>query len=108
MTCSDLDAALKAAVSPVYHHAAPAGLTEYVVWSEYAINSVVGDDRTQIIIPRVQIDAYTQDDTPIEGNTFFQAVLGVLDALELPYAVQDMGYDHDAAVVRLIIQCDVA
>ena len=108
MTCSDLETALKAATADVYHHAAPAGLTDYVVWEEYSLRPIIGDDRTQLLIPRVQIDAYTQDDTPIESNTYFQAILGVLDALDLPYAIQDMGYDHEAAAVRLIIQCDVA
>ena len=108
MTCSDLERALKAAVDPVYHLAAPPGITEYVVWHEYGLDNVRGDDRAQIRVPRVQIDAYTQDDTPLEGNPLFQAVLDVLDELELCYAVQDVGYDHDAAAMRMIVQCDVA
>lgn len=108
MTCSNLDAALKTVTADTYHLAAPAGLTEYIVWAEYSLTPVRGDDRAQMHIPRVQIDAYTQDDTPVEGNSFFQAVLGVLDALELCYGVQECGYDPDAASMRLIIQCDVA
>lgn len=108
MTCSDLEKALREAVEPVYHLTADEGQTQYVVWHEYGMNTVRGDDRAQLHVPRVQIDAYTQDDTPLEGNEYFQAVLGVLDALELCYSVQDVGYDNDAAVMRLIIQCDVA
>ena len=108
MTCSQLETALKTATADVYHLAAPEGLTEYVVWAEYNLTQIRGDDRAQIQIPRVQIDAYTQDDTPIEANSFFQAVLGVLDAMELCYGVQECGYDPDAASMRLIIQCDVA
>lgn len=108
MTCSDLETALKAEIDPVYHLSAPVGVTEYVVWHEYGAAAVIGDDRTQILIPRVQIDAYTQDDTPLDSNPLFQTVLGVLDGLDLPYSVQDAGYDNDAAAMRLIIQCDVA
>ena len=115
MTCTQLETALKAALETardktgvVFHLLAPAGVTEYLVWAEYNLTEVRGDDRCQVQIPRVQIDAYTQDDTPVESNTFFQAVLGVLDALELCYGVQECGYDPDAASVRLIIQCDVA
>lgn len=108
MTCSALELSLKTVTSDVYHLGAPQGLTEYIVWEEYNFTPILGDNRVQLLIPRVQIDAYTQDDTPVESNTFLQAVLGVLDALELCYSMQECGYDPDAASMRLIIQCDVA
>lgn len=69
---------------------------------------VTGDDEVQVRIPRVQIDAYSQTDGPLDGHSFFGAVMGVLDGLKLPWAMQDYGWDHDAAALRLIIQVDVA
>ena len=108
MTCSDLETALKAKIENVYRLTAPAAVTEYVVWHEYVMNAARGDDRAQIRIPRVQIDAYTQNGTALDENPYFQAVLSVMDELELCYAIQDVGYDDASASMRLIIQCDVA
>lgn len=108
MTCSDLETALKAKIENIYHLTAPAAVTEYVVWHEYGMDIVRGDNRAQILIPRVQIDAYTQNGTALDENPYFQAVLSVMDELELCYAIQDVGYDDASASMRLIIQCDVA
>ena len=94
--------------SKTYHLEAPPGETEYIVWHEYLLICVDGDDASQIRIPRVQIDAYSQTDGPLDSHTFFGALLDALDGLQLPYAMQDYGWDHDAAALRLIIQCDVA
>lgn len=108
MTCTELEAALQQATENVFHYAAPPGYTEHIVWAEYQLNQVWGDDGSQLIIPRVQIDVYSQDSSPLESHALFQTVLGILDDLELCWSLQDTGYDHDAAATRLIIQCDVA
>lgn len=107
MTCSELEAALKELTPYVYENAAPPDVTEYIVWAVYGYAAIVGDDGVQIRIPRVQIDAYSQGSgAELEGG-FFDTLMDALDALPLAYSVEDVGYDHDAAAMRLILQCDV-
>jgi hypothetical protein len=108
MTCSELETALKTATPEVYNLAAPAGLTEYVVWAVYGYTLIGGDDAVQVRIPRVQIDAYTQAEDAGDEGGLFARVMDVLDGLGLVYTVEDTGYDPDALAMRLIIQCDVA
>ena len=111
MTGSDLSSALSSYCSHTYHLAAPEGLTEYIVWAEYGLKPIRGDDRTQLIIPRVQIDAYCQEDATLDALPtagFLAGLLAALDGIELAYEVQECGYDPDAAATRLILQCDVA
>ena len=109
MNCSDLDAALKAVCVRTYHLGAPERLTEYeyIVWREYDVGTIYGDDISVVRIPRVQIDAFSQDDTPLDEHPFFGAVMDALDELELAYSVESYDYDDDAALMRLIIQTDV-
>jgi len=108
MTCTELETALKTVTAEVYNLAAPAGLTEYIVWAVYGYTLVIGDDAVQVRIPRVQVDAYTQAADAADDGGFFDQVMGVLDGLGLVYTVEDTGYDPDAATMRLIIQTDVA
>ena len=106
MTCSELDAALRELADNVYKDAAPPGVYEYVVWAVSGYRTVLGDDGVQMRIPKVQIDLYSQADTAdIEGG-FFDTLLEGLDELGLVYSVQDVGFDHDAAAMRCIIQLE--
>ena len=107
MTCSDLDAALRTLTAKVYQDAAPPGETDYIVWSVYGFTLVVGDDGVQIRIPKVQIDAYCQSAGAALTGGLFDLILDELDALPLCYSMQDVGYDHDAAAMRMIVQCEV-
>lgn len=107
MSCSELETALREATENVFQNAAPASYTEYIVWAVYGYTQLIGDDAVVMSVPRVQIDVYSQEDgAELEGG-FFEDVRGVLDGLALPYAVPEVGYDPDAAAMRMILQLDV-
>lgn len=107
MSCSDLEQALKALCPDTKHMGSPQGKTKCIIWAEYGLNQVHGDDRTQLRIPKVQIDAYCQEPDPLAEDGFFVSILDTLDGLGVPYDVQDIGYDPDTALMRCIIHCDV-
>lgn len=106
MTLSELINALEAVCESTYHRGAPSGVTDYIVWHEYGMRPVNGDDAAQIRITRVQIDAVTQDDGATEG--MFTDVMDALDALGVPYSVEDISFDDSLMAMRCIIQCEVA
>lgn len=107
MNCSALDAALKELWPEVYHLSAPKGKTKYIVWAEYGLNDVHGDNRAQIRIPKVQIDAYCQDPNATAEDGFFVSILNTLNDLGISHELQDMSYDPDAAQMRCVILCEV-
>lgn len=107
MSCSDLEAALKALCPDTRHLAAPKNKTKYIVWAEYGLNDIHGDNQAQIRIPKVQIDAYCQDPDATAEDGFFVSILNTLDNLGVSYEVQDIGYDPETALMRCIILCDV-
>lgn len=98
-----LDSLKAAAGGAAYDRAAPAGATRFVVGHTYGANSHRGDDRNLLNLPRVQLDVYAQ--TP--DDSLFPAVCDLLDALDLPYDVQDEIYDDDLALFRWILQTEV-
>lgn len=110
MTCSALESALKTVCPDTYRDAAPPGLAEYIVWAVYRYDTVYGDNGASFRVPRVQIDAYTQNtEAGADGmNSFFERVFQALDEIGLSYEVHDTGYDPDAAAQRLILQASVA
>lgn len=107
MNCSALEEALKELWPDTYHLAAPKGKTKYIVWAEYDLNDVHGDNRAQIRIPKVQIDAYCQDPDATAEDGFFVSILNTLNILDIPHGLQDISYDHDAELMRCIIQCEL-
>ena len=100
MTLQSLDSILKAVCTDSYHLAAPAGLNRYVVWHEYGLQPVPGDDSVQVRIPRVQIDILWQELT----DTLAEDVMAALDLWCQSYEVTDYGYDDEYAAMRCILQ----
>lgn len=103
MTLTDFSDALKAAVPASYQNAAPAGVRPCVVWSAYGSRTLDGNDRTQLAIPRVQMD--------ILSNTYpdpiIDRVTDLLWELELTYSDQGSSYDPDYGCFRTILQTEV-
>lgn len=107
MTSSELEAALKALCPTTYHGGGPAK-NKCIIWQEYRLKAVAGDNGAQLRIPRVQIDAYCQESNAAEPEGFFVSILDTLDSLGLAYDEPDIGYDEDSNMLRCIIQCDLA
>lgn len=103
MTLTDLTAALTGAVPNCYPDAAPAGVRPCVVYSVYGSRPVLGDDRNQMDIPKVQLDLLTLSSL----DPLLDTVTDVLWELALPYSVQDMSYDPDYGCFRTILQTEV-
>lgn len=104
MTLQQFDAALKAAFADTYELAAPQGLKRYVVWNRYGAKPLVGDNRNQLDIPKVQIDIVTN----VKDDFLVDDICAALWQAELPYTVQDEGYDPDYNAYRTILQLEVA
>lgn len=100
MTLQQFDANLKAAFDDVYETAAPKGKQRYVVWNRYGRDSVFGDDRNQIDVPKVQIDIVTN----LHDDMMVDDICGALWAMDIPYSIQSDGYDDDLAAYRTILQ----
>lgn len=107
MNFSALTDALRELWPDTYKLAAPKGKTKYIVLAPYSMGAVYGDDRTQIRFPKVQIDAYCQEEDAAADGGFFVSILNTLDALGVPHDVQDISYDPDATLQRCIIQCEL-
>ena len=107
MTLSGIEAVLKGVCERTYHLAAPKNCEpDYIVWHEYGARGVRGDDRAQLRVWRIQIDAYSQRDDAAEG--FFREIMEALDDADVSYAVVDIGFDEEALCLRCIIQCEDA
>lgn len=107
MTYSGLSAALTAAGWTCYKNGAPKGKTEYIVLAPYSVGRLRGDDGDALRWTRCQLDCYSQEaDADLETGKFV-SILDTLVNLDLPYSVQDLSYDDDAAALRLILQCDI-
>lgn len=108
MTCSDLEAALRGICDHVYRDAAPTALTEYIVWSIYSCSVIHGDNHGIMVVPRVQIDAYTQSPTAEEAGGIFQKIIELVNQLNLAYEIADVGFDDSTASRRMILQISAA
>lgn len=104
MTITDFTSALKSAVPRVYEDAAPTGIRPCVVLSVYGFRPIVGDDRVETGIPKVQLDLLTLSSL----DPLLDAVADALWEMGLPYSVQSMAYDPDYTCFRTIIQTEVA
>ena len=100
MTLQQFDAALKAAIPETYETAAPENVTRFVCWHRYGRDSLYGDDRNQLDVPRVQIDIIT-DQT---DDTLADDIAAALWMMDLPYSVVSEGYDDEYAAFRTILQ----
>lgn len=103
MTLQEFDAALKAACPDTYELAAPKGKLRYAVWHRYGRNSLHGDNRNQLDIPKVQIDIVTQD----KDDTIVDDICAALWMMDLTYSVESEGYDPDYNAFRTILQLEV-
>lgn len=103
MTLTDLTTALTGVVPNCYPDAAPAGVRPCVVYSVYGSRPVLGDDRNQMDILKVQLDLLTRSSL----EPLIDTVTDVLWKLALPYSVQDMSYDPDYGCFRTILQTEV-
>lgn len=103
MTLQSLDSLLKAVCRDTYQLAAPRDKTRYVVWHEYAPQTVLGSDTVQVRIPRVQIDILWQDMT----DTLAEDVMSALELWCQSYEVIEYGYDDEYAAMRCILQLAV-
>lgn len=100
MTLQQFDATLKAAFADTYETAAPKTKQRYVVWQQYGRASVLGDDRNQTDVPKIQIDIVTN----VPHDTLADDVCAALWMMDIPYSVQSEGYDDDLASFRTILQ----
>lgn len=74
------------------------------VVSTYGATSVYADDSNLVNAVKVQIDVYITD--PADGLP--EAVMAVLEAMYLPYRVEDWnGYDPETNRLRTILQLEV-
>lgn len=102
MTLTEFSDALKRAVPDSYQAAAPKGVRPCVVWSAYGSRTQDGDDRTQVAIPKVQLDilALTYPDPILDKVT------DLLWELELTYSDQGSSYDPEYGCFRTILQTE--
>lgn len=100
MTLQAFDAKLKETFADVYETAAPKGKQRYVVWHRYGRDSVHGDDRNQVDVPKVQIDIVTN----IPDDLLVDDVCAALWLMDLSYSVESEGYDDEYSAYRTIIQ----
>ena len=100
MTLQEFETKLKAAVPESYRDAAPSGKTRFAVWHSYGGRSIFGNDRTQMVIPKVQIDILTQE----YADIFVDDVCAALWSMGIAYDVISESYDPDYAAIRTILQ----
>lgn len=100
MTLQAFDAKLKETFAGVYETAAPKGKQRYVVWHRYGRDSVHGDDRNQVDVPKVQIDIVTN----IPDDLLVDDICAALWLMDLSYSVESEGYDDEYSAYRTIIQ----
>ena len=103
MTLQQFDANLKAAFADTYETAAPKGKQRYVVWHRYGRNSVFGDNRNQLDVPKIQIDIVTN----IPNDLLVDDICAALWMMDLTYSVESEGYDDDYAAYRTILQLEL-
>lgn len=100
MTLQQLIDALSAICEDTFELAFPKGAKRGIVWHAYGRQSVFGDDRRVLSVPRVQLDLLWQD----AEDTLLDDVESVLDTNLLPYTEQDVFYDESYERMRCIIQ----
>lgn len=100
MTLQEFDSALKAVCPDTYELAAPKGLSRYVVWAKYGVQSAFGDDMNVVDLPKVQIDIVSD----IPDDTLVEEICAVLWLACLTYSVESTGYDPDYNANRTILQ----
>lgn len=104
MTLQNLKDALTAKVgSCVWDLAAPSGTTRGVIIHTYGAEGVLGDNTTQLTVPRVQLDLLWQD----PSDTILDDVEGVLRDAFQAFVVDDIAYDDDYACMRAILQLEL-
>lgn len=104
MTLQNLEDWLKQLCPRTYPLAAPRGVSRYIAINEYGKQNVSGSDTTVLTLPKVQLDIVTQnpsDPLPEDVGT-------LLETLQLPYEVVELGYDDEYAAMRCIIQLVLA
>lgn len=108
MTYIDLEKALQTVSANVYRDAAPAGVTEYIVWSIYSCAVIHGDNHGVMVVPRVQVDAYTQSPTAGDSGGLFTKLIDLMVDLNLAYEIADVSFDEATASRRMILQLSAA
>lgn len=103
MTLQQFEDGLKAAVPETYELAAPQGAKRFVVWHRYGFNSIHGDNRNQVNVPKVQIDIATNN----QLDTIAEDVFAALWLMDLSYEIISDGYDPDYNAMRTILQLEV-
>lgn len=103
MTLQDFERELKVVSDDVYETAAPADVSEYVVWQKYGSQSGIGDDCNLFGLPKVQIDIVTHTSDAF----LIDDIAAALWAMNIPYSVQSEGYDPDYNAFRTILQAVV-
>ena len=100
MTVKEFENNLKGAFVDVYELAAPQDVKRYVVWHCYGRNSIHGDNRNQLDIPKVQLDIVTS----VQDDFLVDDICAALWLMDLSYSVQSEGYDPDFNAYRTILQ----
>ena len=104
MTLQSLKTAIAAQVgSCVWELAAPAGETRGVIIHVYGAEGVLGDNTTQLTVPRVQLDLLWQD----PSDTILDDVEDVLRDAFQAFVVDDIAYDDVYACMRAILQLEL-
>lgn len=100
MNLSDLETALRQVTPDVFAREAPAGLRRCIVWHAYNWQRIHGDDHAVARFPRVQLDVFWQS----RFDPIMDELFAVLDALCLPYDVQDITWEDERQLHRGIVQ----
>lgn len=100
MTLPELEMLLKSVCPNTYELAAPPGISEYIVWQQYGVRSVAGDNSFYVDAPEVQLDLITQN----PPRALQKALFAALRAARQPYSVVSVGYDDEYAAYRCIIE----
>lgn len=103
MTVDELKAALSEACDVVDSWETSAGLTRYIVLSEYGAKTLIGSDAVRDEIPKVQLDICWQSD----GDTLLSDVKEILTENQQTYTVADVAFEDELAVMRAILQLEV-
>lgn len=103
MTLQQLIDALSAICEDTFELAFPKGAKRGIVWHAYGRQSVFGDDRRVLSVPRVQLDLLWQD----AEDTLLDDVRAILDEAALCYTEENAFYDESYERMRCILQLTV-
>ena len=100
MTLQQLETELKQLCPDTHKHAAPRKLPRFITWHQYNRETIRGNDRTALSLPKIQIDVYWQQC----GDLLLDAVIMLLETFGCIYTLEDVTFDDSTQLNRGIIQ----